>query len=121
MFTLVMMVFVTLLFESALRADDQRAVSFVNDVMPVLTKSGCNAGVCHAKAGGGQNGFQLSLLGFEPQEDLKLLLGQRKLALQKQVLFRVEGEQRLGYGCGGALVHAFAPHVLNHQPSSRHS
>ena len=59
--------------------------------------------------------------GFEPQEDLKLLLGQRKLALQKQVLFRVEGEQRLGYGCDGALVHAFAPHVLNHQPSSRHS
>ena len=47
------------------RADDaERAVSFVNDVVPVLTKAGCNAGVCHAKAGGGQNGFQLSLLGF---------------------------------------------------------
>ena len=44
-------------------------VSFVNDVAPVLTKMGCNAGVCHAKAGGGQNGFQLSLLGFEPGED----------------------------------------------------
>ncbi|MDP1561872.1 MAG: DUF1553 domain-containing protein [Pirellulaceae bacterium] len=43
--------------------------SFKNDVMPVLTKAGCNAGVCHAKAGNGQNGFQLSLLGFEPQED----------------------------------------------------
>ncbi|MGI9474022.1 MAG: DUF1549 domain-containing protein [Rubripirellula sp.] len=42
---------------------------FVNDVMPILTKAGCNAGVCHAKAGGGQNGFQLSLLGFEPLED----------------------------------------------------
>ncbi|MCG8653365.1 MAG: Ig-like domain-containing protein, partial [Pirellulales bacterium] len=46
-----------------------RPVSFVNDVMPVLTKAGCNTGVCHAKAGGGQNGFALSLLGFEPQED----------------------------------------------------
>jgi hypothetical protein len=44
-------------------------VSFVNDVVPVLTKAGCNSGVCHAKAGGGQNGFQLSLLGFEPLED----------------------------------------------------
>ena len=43
--------------------------NFINDVMPVLTKAGCNAGVCHAKAGGGQNGFQLSLLGFEPLED----------------------------------------------------
>ncbi|MFM8580166.1 MAG: S-layer protein, partial [Planctomycetaceae bacterium] len=45
------------------------AVSYLNDVVPVLTKSGCNLGVCHAKAGGGQNGFQLSLLGFEPAED----------------------------------------------------
>jgi hypothetical protein len=45
------------------------SVSFVNDVMPMLTRHGCNAGVCHAKAGNGQNGFQLSLLGFEPAED----------------------------------------------------
>ncbi|WP_164100777.1 DUF1549 and DUF1553 domain-containing protein [Candidatus Laterigemmans baculatus] len=44
-------------------------VSFVNDVMPWLTKANCNSGGCHAKAGGGQNGFQLSLLGFEPQDD----------------------------------------------------
>ena len=44
-------------------------LSFVNDIVPVLTKAGCNAGVCHAKAGGGQNGFELSLLGFEPLED----------------------------------------------------
>ncbi len=44
-------------------------VSFINDVVPVLTKSGCNAGTCHAKAPNGQNGFQLSLLGFEPHED----------------------------------------------------
>lgn len=49
-------------------------ISFVNDVVPVLTKAGCNAGVCHAKAGGGQNGFQLSLLGFEPQEDYQHLV-----------------------------------------------
>lgn len=41
--------------------------------MPVLTKAGCNAGVCHAKAGGGQNGFQLSLYGFEPAEDYEHL------------------------------------------------
>lgn len=47
----------------------KRPISFVNDVVPVLTKAGCNAGTCHAKAGGGQNGFQLSLLGFEPAED----------------------------------------------------
>lgn len=55
-------------------AESQRAVSFINEVVPVLTKAGCNAGVCHAKAGGGQNGFQLSLLGFEPREDYEHLV-----------------------------------------------
>ena len=48
-------------------------VSFVNDVEPILTKAGCNGGVCHSKAGG-QNGFQLSVLGFEPQEDYEHLV-----------------------------------------------
>lgn len=43
--------------------------TFVNDIVPILTKASCNAGACHAKAGAGQRGFQLSLLGFEPQED----------------------------------------------------
>lgn len=51
-------------------------VNFENDVMPVLTKAGCNAGVCHAKAGGGQNGFELSLLGFEPLEDYEHLVNE---------------------------------------------
>ena len=46
-----------------------RPLTFVNDVAPILTKAGCNAGACHAKAGMGQRGFRLSLLGFEPQED----------------------------------------------------
>jgi len=50
-------------------ADPGRVVSFANDVAPVLTKAGCNSGVCHAKANSGQNGFQLSLLGFEPSDD----------------------------------------------------
>jgi hypothetical protein len=40
----------------------------------MLTRHGCNAGVCHAKAGNGQNGFQLSLLGFEPAEDYEHLV-----------------------------------------------
>jgi len=52
----------------------EQPVSFVNEIMPVLTKAGCNAGVCHAKAGNGQNGFQLSLLGFEPLEDFEHLV-----------------------------------------------
>lgn len=44
------------------------SVDFENDVMPVLSKFGCNTGACHGKARG-QNGFQLSLLGFDPNFD----------------------------------------------------
>jgi hypothetical protein len=50
-------------------AEPERPLSFVNDVVPILTKASCNSGACHAKAGNGQNGFRLSLLGFEPRED----------------------------------------------------
>ncbi len=48
--------------------DVDRPIHFVNDVIPVLTKFGCNAGGCHGKATG-QNGFKLSLLGFDPSGD----------------------------------------------------
>src|SRR5262249_22917694 len=39
------------------------------DIGPLLTRFGCNAGACHGKQRG-QNGFQLSLLGFDPTFDL---------------------------------------------------
>ena len=47
----------------------ERPVDFVNDVLPIMTKASCNQGSCHAKANGGQNGFQLSILGFDPVAD----------------------------------------------------
>ncbi len=56
------------------REQSTSVVSFTNDIVPVLTKFGCNSGVCHAKAPNGQNGFQLSLLGFEPAEDYQHLV-----------------------------------------------
>ncbi len=48
------------------------AVNLENDVLPVLTRAGCNAGACHGKARG-QNGFQLSLLAFDPDFDYNAL------------------------------------------------
>ncbi len=54
---------------SIAQADEPARLTFVNDVVPILTKAGCNSGPCHAKAGNGQNGFRLSLLGFEPADD----------------------------------------------------
>ena len=72
-------------------ADD---VGFELDVQPILTAYRCNSGPCHGKARG-QNGFQLSLLGFDPGFDYDALtknargrrvfpaVPQRSLLLQK--------------------------------------
>jgi hypothetical protein len=49
-------------------APEGQQVSFVNDVMPVLSKAGCNAGSCHAKADG-QNGFKLTIFAYDPRAD----------------------------------------------------
>ncbi|MFO0817263.1 MAG: DUF1549 domain-containing protein [Pirellulales bacterium] len=85
-----------------------RPVSFVNDVLPVLTKSGCNIGVCHAKAGSGQRGFQLSLLGFEPLEDYDHLVkearGRRLFAASpERSLLLLKGTAQLPHGGGARL------------------
>ncbi|MEY3276793.1 MAG: hypothetical protein RL153_2061 [Verrucomicrobiota bacterium] len=52
---------------------ESQAVHFANRVVPIFTKYGCNGGGCHGKAAG-QNGFRLSLLGFEPEEDYEHLV-----------------------------------------------
>ena len=52
-------------------AETPAPLNFTNDIVPILTKASCNSGACHAKAGAGQRGFKLSLLGFEPQEDFE--------------------------------------------------
>jgi hypothetical protein len=48
-------------------------INFPNQVVPIFTKLGCNSGGCHGKASG-QNGFRLSLLGFEPNVDFESLV-----------------------------------------------
>ena len=55
------------------RCNEELPVNFENEIVPVFTKLGCNAGGCHGKADG-QNGFRLSLLGFYPDEDYEFLV-----------------------------------------------
>jgi hypothetical protein len=53
--------------------DASRPLHFANDIVPLLTRHGCNAGGCHGKASG-QNGFKLSLFGFDPAFDYNALV-----------------------------------------------
>ena len=67
------MSFVAACSASALGGEDtNKPVSFELDVQPILTAYGCNAGACHGKQRG-QNGFQLSLLGFDSDFDFNAL------------------------------------------------
>lgn len=50
----------------------ERRLNYANDILPILTKASCNSGGCHGKSGG-QNGFALSLLGFDPDFDFNAL------------------------------------------------
>ena len=43
-------------------------VSFTNDIVPILSKAGCNGGGCHG-ALAGKAGFRLSLFGYDPASD----------------------------------------------------
>lgn len=82
-------------------------VHFANQVVPVFTKNGCNGGGCHGKAAG-QNGFRLSLLGFEPTEDYEHLVSEargRRLfpAAPERSLLLTKGTAELPHGGGRRL------------------
>lgn len=55
------------------RSGEDRPVSFRLDVLPVFAKTGCNNGSCHGSARG-QDGFNLSLFGFDPAGDFHRIL-----------------------------------------------
>lgn len=77
------------------RAKLERPVSFKLDVIPVLTKAGCNAGACHG-ASRGKDGFRLSLFGYDPDGDYTRItreqIGRRiNLALPEESLLLEKG------------------------------
>lgn len=59
--------------EEPVAKTSQPNVSFVNDVVPILSRHGCNAGSCHGAASG-KDGFALSLFGYDPAGDHDTLL-----------------------------------------------
>jgi len=87
-------------------------VDFNNQVVPILTKHGCNGGGCHGKSGG-QNGFRLSLLGFEPGEDHEHLVhearGRRVSVVAPELsLLLLKATATVPHG-GGRLIEPGSP------------
>lgn len=52
----------------ALAVPQAFSVDFDTQIVPILTRSGCNAGACHGAAAG-RGGFHLSLFGGDPAQD----------------------------------------------------
>lgn len=82
----------------------EQPLSFELDVQPILTSAGCNAGACHGKQRG-QNGFQLSLLGFDSDFDYDQITRQargRRLfpALPERSLLLQKATAELPHGGG---------------------
>lgn len=89
---------------SSFAAESPRPLNFANDIVPILTKASCNSGGCHGKASG-QNGFKLSLLGFEPGEDYEHIVkearGRRVFpAAPEQSLLLLKAINQLPHGGG---------------------
>lgn len=93
---------------------DSGAIDFDTQVIPVLTRQGCNAGSCHGAAVG-RGGFKLSLLGSSGARDYDAIVQQlegRRVNLadpDKSLLLRKPSEQ-LGHEGGLVLPddsHAF--------------
>ena len=83
-----------------------RPIDFHNDIMPLLTKHGCNAGACHGAAIG-RGGFELSLYGGDPTADYEAIVrdvgGRRvNLARADQSLIVLKPSEELEHG-GGML------------------
>ncbi len=79
-------------------------INFANQIVPIFTKFGCSSGGCHGKASG-QNGFKLSLLGFEPDIDYTSLVKEargRRLfpAAPEQSLLLTKSVGQVAHGGG---------------------
>lgn len=88
-------------------------VDFVHDVAPVLSRVGCNAGMCHGSAQG-KNGFKLSLRGYDPLFDVRALTddhASRRVNLASpDVSLMLQKTTGLVPHVGGALMQAGEPY-----------
>ena len=87
-------------------------LNFENQVLPIFNKYGCNASGCHGKAEG-QNGFKLSVFGFDPRGDHQALTMQARgrrvfLGAPEQSLLIRKASGTTPHG-GGTLVARDSP------------
>ena len=93
--------------QTTLASEPNRRETFELDIEPILTARGCNSGPCHGKSGG-QNGFALSLFGFDPNFDYEAIVragrGRRvSAATPDYSLLLLKGTAEVPHGGGKKL------------------
>ena len=91
-----------------------RPVSFEQQIIPLLTKASCNSGGCHGK-NEGQNGFKLSVFGFDPFADYQSLVmegrGRRVFAASPEnSLLVAKASARIPHGGGRKITEGSLPY-----------
>ncbi|MFM7055646.1 MAG: DUF1549 domain-containing protein [Planctomycetota bacterium] len=84
------------------------APSFLNDILPLLTRYDCNSGGCHGKLAG-QNGFRLSLRGYAPEADFESLTRESR---GRRVNPAAPGASLLVAKANGSVAHAGGRRIL---------
>jgi hypothetical protein len=85
-------------------SQEPRIYHFENDIMPLISRFGCNSAGCHGNSGG-QNGFKFSVFGFDPVADYNALVkearGRRIMpAAPESSLFLTKPSGRMPHGGG---------------------
>ena len=88
------------------RSAESLPISFEKDIVPIMTRSGCNTGSCHGAARG-KDGFMISLFGYDPVGDYKRItreIGMRRinLAVPEESLFLTKATGKVTH-TGGKL------------------
>src|SRR5262245_6851638 len=94
-------------------------VDFATQVEPLLSRFGCNAGGCHGKASG-QNGFKLSLFGFDAEFDYEAIVDEARgrrifgSAAENSLMLR-KATGKVPHGGGKRLEPGSEPYQILHR------
>ncbi|MEO1526541.1 MAG: DUF1549 and DUF1553 domain-containing protein [Planctomycetota bacterium] len=103
-------------FVGLARGETSRGPDFSNDVMPVLSKAGCNLGTCHGNLNG-KGGLKLSLRGQDPEFDHQSMVmaarGRRvDIAAPEKSLFLQKATGAVTHGGGARFTKDSTAHQI---------
>ena len=96
--------------------DSIRPVDFATEIEPLLSRFGCNSGGCHGKQSG-QNGFKLSLFGFDTDFDYHTLVSEGRgrrvmVSAPERSLLLMKGTATVPHGGGRRIEPGSEPYRL---------